>query len=168
MEEIWKDVVGYEGLYQVSNLGNVRNTNTRKHKKQMLNKYGYYRLVLWKNNTGKNFVVHRLVAEAFIPNPNNFPYINHKDECKTNNNILNLEYCTPKYNSNYGTGSKRQGKKKEIPVKQYDMNGNYIQTFPSGKIAGETLGLNRSKISNCCKGKRQSTGNYKWKYAKEG
>lgn len=111
MKEIWKDIKGYEKLYQVSNLGNVRrikfiNNRTQKDKIKMLklikDKKGYLKINLWKNNKSKMFLVHRIVAETFILNPNNLPQVNHKDENKSNNCVENLEWCSQKYNNNYG------------------------------------------------------------------
>ena len=116
-KEIWKDIPNYEGLYQVSNIGNVRtldkyvnssikNNDKVKRKSQILkqyNKRGYLQVTLTVNNKRHYFGVHRLVAQAFIPNPNNFPQVNHKDENPLNNNVKNLEWCTAKYNCNYGS-----------------------------------------------------------------
>lgn len=107
-KQIWREIPGYEGLYQVSNTGRVRSLNyngTRKTKvlKQITDKLGYKRVNLFKNNKKKNYLVHRLVALAFIPNPNNYPIINHKDENPSNNYYKNLEWCTYEYNNNYGT-----------------------------------------------------------------
>lgn len=104
--EIWKDIAGYEGLYQVSNLGNVLSLNYLGHgKKQLLKQTmttnGYKKVILWKNGVGKNYRVNRLVAAAFIPNPDNLPIVNHKDWNRLNNCADNLEWCTVKYNSNY-------------------------------------------------------------------
>lgn len=104
MQEIWKDVCGYEGLYQVSSFGNVKSVNR---KKQILlklkkNKEGYCRVGLSKNKKQKWFSVHKLVAMAFLENVENFPCINHKDENKLNNQVENLEWCSYKYNNNYG------------------------------------------------------------------
>lgn len=117
--EVWKDVKDYEGLYQVSNLGNVKSleryahtSNTRYNKHRLLrerilkpgkNKDGYSVVVLRKDCKGKSYYIHRLVAEAFLPNPHNLPEINHKDENKENNHVDNLEWCTHIYNGNYGT-----------------------------------------------------------------
>ena len=114
-KRIWKDIPGYEGLYQVSNTGKVRSLNYRgtgqtKILKQNITRYGYKTLALCKNGKDKRYFVHRLVAEAFIPNPNNLPYVNHKDEDKTNNAVWNLEWCTHEYNMNYGTINERRSK----------------------------------------------------------
>ena len=121
MIELWKDIEGYEGLYQVSNTGKVKRVKHidtkcrqgyRVFKERMLkpisNERGYLYVKLSKNNKEKTFKIHRLVAQAFISNPNNYPQVNHKDEVKTNNNITNLEWCDNKYNCNYGTKSQRQ------------------------------------------------------------
>ena len=105
MEE-WKDIIGYEGLYQVSNLGRVRRSG--KILKGGYNNKGYHTINLCKKGISKSFFVHRLVAIAFIPNPNNLPIVNHKDENPKNNCIENLEWCTYKYNANYGTARERQ------------------------------------------------------------
>lgn len=107
--EIWKDAVGYEGLYEVSNLGRIKSLidnhgNSReKIVKPIKNTHGYFTVNLSKDKKQRSVRLHRLIALTFIENPNNFPYINHKDENKTNNRVENLEWCTPKYNVNYGT-----------------------------------------------------------------
>lgn len=117
MQEIWKDIPNYEGLYQVSNLGRVKvldryvnsgikDNNKVKRKEQILKQYmkrGYFQVTLIHNNQRHYFNVHRLVAIAFIPNPNKYPQVNHKDENKLNNFVDNLEWCDAKYNCNYGT-----------------------------------------------------------------
>lgn len=113
--EKWKDIKGYEGLYQISNLGNVKSLKKKAGKstrserliKTHFDKDGYVYATLCKNNKTHLATIHRLIAEAFIPNPNNLPQINHKDEDKTNNSIDNLEWCTCKYNINYGTRTER-------------------------------------------------------------
>lgn len=105
MEE-WKDITGYEGLYQVSNLGRVRRSG--KILKGGYNNKGYHTINLCKNGISKSFFVHRLVAIAFIPNPNNFPIVNHKDENPKNNCVDNLEWCTKSYNATYGTAKERK------------------------------------------------------------
>lgn len=114
-KEVWKDIKGYEGLYMVSSLGNVKSMNYRRSgkPKNLKLKYttsGYNSVVLSKDGTKKDRMVHRLVAETFIPNPERYPQINHKDEDKFNNEVDNLEWCTEKYNSNYGTGKERMAK----------------------------------------------------------
>ena len=108
----WKDIPGYEGLYQVSNLGeikslNYRNTGKEKILKLIKDKKGYFHVNLYKNGKLKNLQVHRLVAMAFIPNHNNYNQVNHKDENTSNNAVENLEWCTAKYNSNYGNRNKK-------------------------------------------------------------
>ena len=101
MEE-WKNVIGYEGLYEVSNKGNVRNVRRNTLLKLSKNKYGYIQVYLYKNGIRNGFKVHRLVAQAFIENPDNLPEVNHIDEDKINNRADNLEFCDRKYNNNYG------------------------------------------------------------------
>lgn len=114
VEEIWKDVSGFEGLYQVSDLGNVRSLK-KNFEGKILNYYrsrdGYYYYSLRKNNRSYAIAMHRLIAKAFIPNPNSLPQVNHKDENKINNIIENLEWCDRKYNINYGTGHARSTEK---------------------------------------------------------
>lgn len=128
MVEIWVDITGYEGLYQISNLGRVKSLekkaglSNRKEKilKQHLDKDGYVKVYLCKNSKVRFLSVHRLIAEAFIPNPNDLPQINHKDENKQNNKIENLEWCSCKYNINYGTRtirSKETRRKNETSYK---------------------------------------------------
>lgn len=124
MEETWKSVVGYEGLYEVSNLGNVRSVDRYVHSeyrshtvkgisiKQHLGKDGYMFVTLSKDGNKKSYKVHRLVAQAYIPNPEDLPQVNHMDEDKCNNVVTNLEWCTAKYNVNYGTGRERLYKTK--------------------------------------------------------
>ena len=124
MQEEWKDIRDYEGLYQISNMGNVKSLGrwvNYKNKgkkwqegkilKPLVDKEGYLKICLWKNGYIKHFRVHRLVAQAFIPNPKNYPQVNHKDENPSNNFVKNLEYCDAKYNSNYGTRNKRIAEK---------------------------------------------------------
>ena len=169
--ELWKDIKGYEGLYKVSNLGEIKAINkfyrhTEKILKQATRKDGYKQIGLFKNGKGKNFYVHRLVAQAFIPNPNNLPQVNHKDENKTNNCIDNLEWCTIKYNNNYGTLIERQRKAKNRVkgVIQLKLDGSYINKFYSISEASRETGVTRTSIGECCRGERKQTGGYKWKY----
>ena len=110
MEEIWKDIEGYEGLYQISNLGRVWSVRKEIYRKPTIVS-GYYGVSLTKDGQFDIFTIHRLVAKAFIPNPLNLPQVNHKDENKLNNRVDNLEWCTAKYNSNYGSRNSKIGDK---------------------------------------------------------
>ena len=189
--EIWKDIDGYEGLYQISNFGNVKSLGNGKANSSILHTVrllkpqitdGYLRIGLWKNGKCKHYFVHRLVAFAFIPNPNNYPIINHKDEIKTNNTVDNLEWCDCKYNSNYGTlrerlSKKMKGKKmsKEAiekmvnsiskPILQLTKNDEIIRKWKSGAEIKRVLGFNPSNISKVCLGKQKTSYGYKWKFA---
>lgn len=178
-KEEWKDVVGYEGLYQVSSQGNIRSceryVNTsgggkRKISSLILKKFkcpgGYLEVNLWKNNKQKTTMIHRLVAETFIPNPLNFPEVNHKDESKENNCLDNLEWCTSKYNANYGTRNKRMIKDYRLkPVVMCSKNGQELKSFKSlGDVVRET-GFDISAIIRACKGKQKTSYGYVWKYA---
>jgi len=132
MKEIWKDIKGYESLYQVSNLGRVKSLARKVIKincvsfkkerilKQQTDRYGYKKVILQRNYQIKTFSIHRLVAEAFLENPYNLPQINHKDENKENNCVLNLEYCDSKYNNNYGTRNKRVSETMKKKKYQYE------------------------------------------------
>lgn len=102
MTEVWRDIDGYENKYQISNYGRIRSVKKNIILKPMVATNGYLVACLWKDNKQKKFLIHRLVAEYFIDNPNSYPEINHKDEDKTNNNANNLEWCTHLYNMNYG------------------------------------------------------------------
>lgn len=167
MVEIWKDIVGYEGLYKVSNLGKVMSFWGKKPKllKPQKENSGYLHIVLINNTKSRtNFYLHRLVAQAFLPNPNNLPCVNHKDENKTNNRVSNLEFCTHKFNINYGTAKERIAKKLSKPVLQYDKNGNFIKEYPSTKDAERKTGLYQESICRVCKGKYHTCGGYIWKY----
>ena len=118
--EIWKDVKGYESLYQVSNLGRIRSIkNGIKIKKQYERPNGYMQVCLCQNGKITTYKTHRLVAEAFIPNINNLPEVNHKDENKINNCVDNLEWCTSSYNKNYGTRNTKCMHTKRCSCKMY-------------------------------------------------
>ena len=162
--EEFRDVPGYEGLYEVSNKGRVRNVETGKLLKPQKDDIGYLHVDLCKNRIHKTTRIHRLVAKAFIPNPQNLPQINHKDEDKTNNVVSNLEWCTAQYNSNYGNRIERVAEKLSKPVLQYDLLGNFIREWPSLRKVEEETGIPHSNISRCCLGKLNSTGGFIWKY----
>lgn len=170
MEEIWRDIKGYEGLYQVSNLGNVKSLCYNKTKiskllriyKNSNNDSGYYRTSLNKNGIRKHFYVHRLVGEAFIPNPNNLPCVNHIDEDKSNNCVENLEWCSIKYNVNYGTRNEKAAQYFRKPVLQYTKEGEFVKEWKSIKEAENSIGI-RTGISCCIRGKSKTSGGFVWK-----
>ena len=164
--EVWKDIAGYEGLYQISNLGRVKSLRNNKMRKEKIlkvkkNTTGYLYLSLYKNNVGKNYLLHRLVGEAFIENPNNYPCINHKDENKENNNINNLEWCTYLYNSRYGTRTERIVKSRLISIYCLETD----KCYNSIKQASEELNLDSSKIVKVLKGRQKQTKGYTFRYA---
>lgn len=173
-EEIWKDIQGHNGLYQVSNLGRIRSFfyNNVRILKQSNTKDGYKKISLQKDRKWKVYLVHRLVAQAFIPNPNNLPQVNHKDEDKTNNCVDNLEFCSHEYNMNYGTRNERMSKTKinlpsrSKPVLQFTLDGTFIKEYPSQKEVERQIGVYHGEISLCCNGKRHSSGGFIWRYKK--
>ena len=199
--EIWKDIEGYEGLYQVSNLGRVKNLEkkclskdgeySRTHKEKILkgskDKDGYLSVCLTKNKKEHNHRIHRLVAQTFLDNPNNYPVVNHKNEIKDDNRVDNLEWCSVAYNNNYGTKIERcintkiqngylgkggvLSKKmqeyfnlfpKDKIILQFTLDGEFVKKWGSIKEAQNTLKC--SHISECCSGKRKQVGGYKWHY----
>ena len=175
-KEYWKPVVGYEGLYMVSNWGRVksfdrwvksRNGSVRFCKgrilKPLTSSSGYLCVNLYKNNIKKEYLVHRLVAEAFIDNPDNLSQVNHRDENKLNNNVDNLEWCDAKYNINFGTCIERRSKKKSKPVLQYTLDGEFVREWPSTMEAARN-GFNQGNIWMCCQGKLKTYKGYIWKY----
>lgn len=195
--EVWKPIKGYVGLYEVSNYGRVKslnynNTGKEGILKQAKSAKGYY--YVWLSMKGKkNRTVHRLVAEAFLPNPHKYPCVNHKSECKTENFVWvnddgtvdtaksNLEWCTYKYNSNYGSckdkiskANKGKGgspiqlqmlhENRKKPVVQFTMDGIFIASFNSLKEAGIVTGIDSSSIRKCCLGKLKSAGGFIWRF----
>lgn len=159
MKEIWKDIKDYEGHYQVSNLSRVKSIKFGKEiiMKQNIRR-GYYYVGLSKNGKVKNYFVHRLVAEAFLDNPDNLPCVNHKDENKLNNNVDNLEFCSVFYNNTYGTRLQRfsvkmrNRKEWSKPIDVYDLNMNFIETLPSIEECGRKYNVLPINIKHCCNG----------------
>ena len=167
MTENWKAIAGYEGLYEVSDQGRVKSLKHGKDKilKPQNNTLGYLCVVLCRDGHTKKLFVHRLVAEAFIQNPNNLDTVNHKDEVKTNNVASNLEWMSKKDNINYGTRNKRAGEALSKKVQMFDKStGELLATFPSLAEANRITGINQGNISKCCLGKYKSAGGYIWRY----
>lgn len=174
--EIWKDIPRYKGLYQASNDGKVRricrtivNHGTLATKKgaiigQSYTSKGYKRVNLFLDGGRHEELVHRLVAEAFIPNPNNYPCVNHKDEIRTNNTVDNLEWCDYQYNNTYGTRIKHSVKKQSIKVVQYTLDGRIVSEYPSINEAGRKTGISAGHICHVCKGIRPTAGGFIWSY----
>lgn len=183
MEEIWKDIKDYEGLYQVSNLGNIKSLSRKRGNQfdyqdiilKQGNWRGYKNVILQKDGKVKCYMVHRLVAQAFIPNddPEYKTQVNHISEVKTENTVSNLEWCTPKYNMNYGTCLERGAEKRRNlkhlskQVCQYDLEGNLIKIWPSLREIERVLGFNHTRISFVCNKRKwcKSAFGFKWEYA---
>ena len=170
--EIWKDYKDYEGLYQASNFGRMRSLDTyRKDRNGSVKFYkgrilkpvtvgnGYLKVNLYKNNKQKTYLVHRIIAETFLPNPDNLPLINHKDEQKDNNIVSNLEWCDAKYNNAYGTRTERCSK----PVLQYTLDGQFVREWESTAECGRN-GFNQGNVVACCQGKLKKHKGFIWKY----
>lgn len=172
MEEIWKDIEGFEGLYKVSNLGRVASVHRYnrgrifgdKIKQPSIDKRN--RITMELNRYGKayRFVLARLVAKAFIPNPDNLPQVNHKDENPLNNVVTNLEWCTAKYNCNYGTRVQRIKEKQNMAIMQYTLDGEFVAEYDSMHIAADAIKQDAGHICDCCLGKRSYAYGYFWRY----
>ena len=170
MKEIWRDIKGYEGKYMVSNTGKVKSLNYNRTGKEGImeshvNVYGYLRVKLCKDGRKKWYMINRLVAQAFLPNPDNLPEVNHKDEDKTNNCVDNLEYCSSSYNKNYGTRTKRSAEKLSKPVFSVNKESGLIMWWQSAHEAERCTGINQGHICACCNGKLKSAGGHIWFYA---
>ena len=157
MTEIFKPIKGYEDLYEVSDLGNVRNKASGKLLKPRKNRRGYLRVVLYKGDgTHKEYLIHRLVAKAFLPNPLNLLEVNHKDFNKLNNSVDNLEWCSRQYNAEYSLSK---------PVNQFSLDGRLLNTYKSTMDAQRQTGIPNQNISECCNGGRyKSAGGFIWKF----
>lgn len=155
MKEVFKDIAGYEGKYQVSNLGHVKSLKYGKERilRPGKNGDGYLHVILCKNGKPKKYKVHRLVTQAFIPNPDNLPCVNHKDQNKKNNKASNLEWCDNQYNVRYSIAKKIGCFKDGKLIKVYD-----------AVIDVDKDGFYHENVSKCCKGKLKSTSGYQWKY----
>lgn len=177
-KEIWKNIEGYPD-YMISNLGRVKSleriiircdnkTQTIKEKilKPSKDYKGYYIIIL-SNIKRKGFKIHRLVASAFIPNPNNLPQVNHINEDKTDNRVENLEWCTSQYNSNYGTRTERIAEKHKKMTLQYTKEGKFVKKWDSIKQIEDELGFGNSSISLNLKRKTKSAYGYIWRYYDE-
>ena len=176
--EIWKPVDGFEGLYEISNLGRIKSLwfGNEKILKPQKDRLGYLRVSLYRNGKVKHFLAHRLVAEAFIQNPKGFEQVNHRDEVKTNNCISNLEWCNAKYNANYGSRTKRissaqrnhPAKSKPVEASKYPDFSEIELRFAS-TMEAERNGYVQNYVSACCRGCYCSKGNfYKglyWRFA---
>lgn len=173
MEEIWKNIEGYPN-YQISSIGRVKSLERNivkgrgglyKIEEKILkggkDGKGYLFVHLYKNRKQKNYYIHRLVASAFLDNPNNLLEVNHKDEDKTNNQLTNLEWCTSQYNNNYGTRNERIQK----TILQFSLDCEFIRKWDSATQVRKEMGFIQGNISSCCKGRLKSAYGYKWGYA---
>lgn len=186
--EQWKDIKDYEGLYQVSNYGRVKSLEraiervtrwgnvdvlriSEKIKKITKNNKGYSTVNLCKNCKSKHYLVHRLVAQAFLSNPEQYNEIDHINENKDDNKINNLIWCTHQYNNTKGIqsreGRRKTSKQRMRPVKQYDMYNNLINTYDGIRLAEEKTKVNNRSIIKCCQRKIKTAGGFIWRYADE-
>jgi hypothetical protein len=170
--EEFRDIEGYEGLYRISNQGKVYSVKRDKFLKPQKKKNGYLHVNLSKNEKQKFYYVHRLVASAFIPNPQNYKEVNHISEDKTDNRVENLEWMSHKENCNYGTRNERQlahpncGIKQLKVVQQFTRQGEFVAEFPSTWEASRQTKINQGSISKCCRGNKKYShaGGFVWRY----
>ena len=173
MNEIWKDINGYEGIYEVSSFGRVRSVARKVVRGnpsyeftlspriiKAHNHKGYLMVSFGNGKVKRNFFVHRLVAEAFLPDYFDGAQINHKDENRSNNHVDNLEWCTSKYNNNYGH-HRTARYRKVVQIK----DGKVVRMYDSIIIASKETHIHVNKISDVCRGKRKTTGGFEWRYA---
>lgn len=172
-KEHWKPIEGYEGLYEVSSIGRIKTVAGKWRKEKIRKTYtykkGYIRVVLSKGNKLHTYQVHRLVAQAFLPNPNNLPVVNHKDRNPSNNCVDNLEWCTHQYNIHWDGALERRAEtqrkynRRSIPVSQYSLDGEFIATYPSIKEAARQTGSDNGNISGCLAGRQKKHNGFIWK-----
>ena len=177
LNEIWRPIKGYEGLYEVSNLGRIKSIRFGKEKIMSSKAKGnkYLKIMLCKNKTYKRFYVHRLVAEAFLEIPEELRHlegtrylqVNHKDECKHHNWVSNLEWCDAKYNTNYGTHSQRVSqtlRDKSVNILQYTLDGEFVKEWNSQIEICEELNIKPTALCNALNGRSNSSAGFIWKY----
>ena len=167
--EIWKDIIGYENKYQVSNKGRIKSLYRKSNNSEIIlipykNTRGYLYVKLVKGNIIKSYAVHRLVATAFIDNPSNLPQVNHKDENKENNIITNLEWCDNKYNNIYKDKARRASLKCKKPILQLNMDGSLYKKHLGLIDAADCVKGKKCVISNCALGRIKSCYGFKWRY----
>ena len=164
--EIWKDVEDYENKYQISSCGCLKSLKRNIIVKPYVCTNGYLEYALWKNGKRKVFLAHRLVAQAFIPNPNDLPEVNHKDENIKNNNVNNLEWCTSEENANYGTRNERCRERKRKffkAIRQFTKDGKFIKEYECIEDAGRAVKGDTSFISRAGRGIQKSAYGYIWR-----
>lgn len=156
-EEVWKDIAGYEGKYKVSNYGNIYSVKSNRTLLPLRTLNGYLSIMFGR----KTYSIHRIVATTFLPNPNNYKCVNHKNGNKTDNRVENLEWCNHTMNliHAYRNGLNRR----EKPVECL-LNGNIVKRYRSAAEAEEKDGFQCRLIVKCCKGERKHHGGYEWRY----
>ena len=160
-------VKGFEGLYEVTSTGLVISVRSHRLLKPKINRYGYPTVTLSNGGRSRHVPIHRLVAEAFLPNPCAKPVVNHIDENKLNNCVENLEWVTIKENDNHGTRNIRMAETKcKAPVLQLFPDGQTVE-FRGVKDASRSTGINRCQIAKCCQGKAKTAGGYEWRYVND-
>lgn len=177
---MWKDIAGYEGMYQISNYGNVRSLDritynkngskinrVGKPKAKTIDNLGYYHVRLSKDSKTDTFRIHRLVAEAFIENPNGYKYINHKNEDKLDNSVDNLEWCSAKYNLEYSNNTRKAANSNKKPILQYSLDSQLIKEWSSMKEIEIHLGFLHGNIGKCCRGESKQSYGYIWRYKEQ-
>lgn len=158
-----KPIRNYEGLYEIDELGNVYSLKRHKIMSPVMNNSGYKTIKLSKDKHLTRYLIHRLVAETFIPNPDNLPCVNHKDEDKLNNSVDNLEWCTYQYNNSYKTRGARISKAKSVQIGQYDLDGTLVKEWKSMIEVQRVLGFDRGGISRACNGQLKTYKSFIWK-----